>query len=251
MSDTSPAGAAPRAALPAAIISVVLVVVGLVLGATVSMGFMALFGLGAVGPALLREVGILRDQDEFQRQASLRAGLRAYLIGGAFLTIVIAVKQWHHANLDHDAYSASGVLAVLVVSYFLGSVTSFWGARNAAFRILLAFGTFWLVFVLLSHEGVADLIEAALAMPFFALAFASRRWPRVSGVLVLAAGVGATMLFRLDRMFSASDNSSLFVFVVFVLPLVFCGWTLLSHQAESPGHDVADPPPLDSPPEVP
>lgn len=59
-----------------------LVVLGLLLSMFVSWGFLILAGLGAFGPGILRELGWLRDQDEFQRQATYRAGYLAYLVGG-------------------------------------------------------------------------------------------------------------------------------------------------------------------------
>lgn len=215
-------------------VSIALIAAGLVLGATAGMGFLALFGLGAFGPALLREAGLLRDEDEFQRAAHARAARRAWLTTGIFLTVVIAAREWGHAHLEHDATPASGVLAVLSVTYFLSAATSFWGARTAAFRILMAFGLFWLVFVVLSHWGTLALApEAALTLPFFALAFAARRWPRPAGALLLLVGLAAIPFFRLQRIAGEQSASALMVFVVFVLPLLFCGWSLVSPGSEA------------------
>ena len=64
-------------------------------------------GLGAFGPGILRELGWLNDQDEFQRQAARRAGYHAWLFS-ALLT--------------------------------------YWGARRTTTVVLLIFGSFWLVF---------------------------------------------------------------------------------------------------------
>jgi O-antigen ligase len=92
---------------PAALASCALVVAGLILGTTVDMAWMLLFAMGVFGPVLLREFGILRDRDEFQREAAFRAGYRAYLIGGAFLAGVLIAKSRGHANLEHDQVHAS------------------------------------------------------------------------------------------------------------------------------------------------
>jgi len=53
--------------------------------------------------------------------------------------------------------------------------------------------------------------------------------------VVLLAGVLFIPLFRLDRVFTTDTSGWLVVLVVFVLPLIFCGWTLLSE-----GRDAAD-----------
>jgi hypothetical protein len=215
------------------IASTVLVIAGLALGATVDMAWWIVFGLGAFGPAVLRALGVLRDLDEFQREAVRRAGYHAYLAGGVFLCAVVIAKQWGTANLDHDAFPASAGLAVLVIVYFMSRLVSFWGAQGAAFRILLAFGSFWLTFTVMSHGGVEMLAEAVVSLPFFLLAFASRRFPRSSGLLLLVAGALAFWLFRLGRAFHG-DQGAVMVIVAFVVPLVAMGVALLTVRGAEP-----------------
>lgn len=218
---------------PVGVVSGVLVIAGLVLGATVDMAWWILFGLGAFGPSALRALGLLRDLDEFQREAARRAGYHAYIAGGVFLCIVVIAKQWGTANMDHDAFSASAGLAVLVIAYFMSRLVSFWGARAASFRVLLAFGFFWLAFVVMSHPGIEMLPEAVVALPFFVLAFASRRWPRASGALLLVSAAGAFWLFRLARAFQG-DQGAVMVTLAFVLPLVAMGVALLATRESRP-----------------
>jgi hypothetical protein len=225
----------------AAVASCALVIAGLVLGATVDMAWMILFALGAFGPALLREIGVLGDQDEFQREATRGAGHHAYLAGGLFLTAAILGTSWGRRDLDHDRISASVALAVLVMVYLLGYLTRFWGPRRAAFRILIAFGTFWLAFVVLGHRGVELLAESPVAAPFFLLAFASLRWPRASGALLLATAFAASVFFRLDRALRG-DASALVVLLVLVLPLVAAGIALLRAEPADPGREEAGAP---------
>lgn len=212
---------------PVGLLSGVLVVAGLLLGATVDMAWWILFGLGAFGAPALRAVGLLRDQDEFQREAARRAGYHAYLAGGIFLCAVVIAKQWGTENLDQDAISASAGLAVLVLAYFMSRLVSFWGAAGAAFRVLLAFGSFWLAFVVISHRGVEMLAESAVAVPFFLLAFASRRWPRASGAALLLAACLAFWLFRLARAFH-DDQGALMAILALVVPLLAMGVALLA-----------------------
>jgi dipeptide/tripeptide permease len=73
-----------------ALVAGMLVVTGIMLSMFVAMGLLILVGLGAFGPGLLREVGWLRDEDEFQRQAAYRAGYVAYLVGGFTAVLVIS-----------------------------------------------------------------------------------------------------------------------------------------------------------------
>ena len=44
----------------------------------ISWWFLLLAAFGTFGPGILREMGWLRDQDEFQRQAVHRAGYHAF-----------------------------------------------------------------------------------------------------------------------------------------------------------------------------
>lgn len=213
--------------------SAILVAAGLLLGVTAGMQWLVLFALGAFGPSVLRELGVLGDLDEHQRGLMLRAGQRAYIVGGLFLCAVIVGRQWGLANLDHDAVPASAVLACLLVTWYLSYLIEYWGPRRASTLVLLTFGVFWGAFVVLSHGGeamhggaVGFLVEAAMIAPFFVLAWACRRWPRLAGVLMLAAAVGAFVLFQGWRAFTG-EHSSLVVALTFPLPLAACGLALL------------------------
>ena len=219
---------------PTGVVSTVLVTVGLVLGATADMAWWILFALGAFGPSVLRAVGLLRDLDEFQRESVRRAAYHAYIAGGLFLSIVVIAKQWGTANLDHDQFSASSGVAVLVIVYFMSRLVSFWGARGAAFRVLLAFGCLWLAFVVLSHPGIEMFVEATVALPFFLLAFTSARFPRASGVALLLAGGFAFWFFDLAKAFRG-NTGSLMVIVAFVIPLAAMGVALLATRPDELG----------------
>jgi hypothetical protein len=206
--------------------SFLLAVAGLVLGATVDMAWLILFALGVFGPALLRETGLLRDRDEFQREAALRAGYRAYLAGGLFLAVVVIARSWGVRNLDHDQFSASTALVVLLLVYLLSHLTSFWGARKAAFRVLLVFGLFWLAFVVLSHRGIEMLMEALVPLPMIVLALTSLRWPRVSGAILVALAIYGFFFLNLQRAFEGNPGA-LMVILLLLMPLLFSGIALL------------------------
>ena len=69
------------------------------------------------------------------------------------------------------------------------------GPQKTAARILYVFDSVWLVFTIISNLGsewtgwAALLLHPLLAVPFFALAWFSRRRPRVTGILLLAVSV--------------------------------------------------------------
>ena len=134
--------------------------IGAFLSVSVHMGFLALFAAGAFGPGLLRELGLLRDLDEFQEEAALRSGYRSYLIGGVILTAVVIARQWSTLRLGDDLIPASCVLVLLLVICSVSYSLSFWDVRRAASLVLCGFGLFWLIFVVLSHphrtSGRAD-----------------------------------------------------------------------------------------------
>jgi hypothetical protein len=212
---------------PVGLASFVLVVAGLVLGATVDMAWLVLFGLGAFGPSVLRALGVLADRDEFQREAARRAGHHAYLAGGSFVCAVVVARTAGTRTFGGDEFSASTVLMVMVVTYLLSHLVSFWGATAAAFRVLLAFGIFWLAFVVLAHRGIEMLVESLVALPLFLLAFASRRWPRASGAVLLGLAAFAFWFFNLYRAFRGAQGAWM-VILVLVLPLAAMGVALLA-----------------------
>lgn len=203
------------------------VVLGLAL-TTVSWGFFTLVALGAFGPGILRELGWLRDQDEFQRRAAHRAGYHAYLAGGLVALLLVAYVRSGERQIEHPEELTTLLLVVLWFTWLFSSVLAYWGAQRAASRILIAFGSFWLLFVVLSHltEPIALLMEALVPAPFFLLAWLSLRWPRVAGALLLAAALFAFVFFGMDLSMIDRPGRAI-TFVLLVVPLLGCGIALL------------------------
>jgi hypothetical protein len=231
---------ADRRRTPAAatLVGAVLVIAGALLAVTVDMSFMLVVAAGAFGPGALRELGLLTDQDELQREAARAAGYRAYLIGGLAAAALVARDRHGTANLDSEVAGAVAlVLMVLMVVWLFSAMFGFWGARRAAVLTLLVFGSFWLAFIVLSHaiEPVALLMESLVAAPFFVLAWTARRWPRVTGVLLLAVALVAFFLFDLHLAFTVRPGQQLVIVLLFI-PLVANGIALLRAP-----QDVADP----------
>ncbi|MBM4116898.1 hypothetical protein FJ251_04020 [bacterium] len=102
------------------------VLLGCVLGVTVHKGWLALAGLGFFGPGLLRELGLLRDRDEYQLLKARTAGHHAYLASGVLLLALLIVQGW--STLSFDEEGPSGIaLFVWMLLVFLPILASGFG----------------------------------------------------------------------------------------------------------------------------
>lgn len=212
-----------------------MVIAGLVLTQIVSWWFLLLAAAGAFGPGLLRELGLLRDKDEFQRRAAMRAGYHAYLVTGAMMFVVYAYSRSGH-SIDMADELSGFYLALLTFAWIFSSLFTYWGPHRSAFIILLIFGTAWGVFNIWSNvlDPVGMLMQLLVTtVPFFLLAFTSRRWPRATGV-VLVAGSAALLYYY----FSGFPNLRLIVkcmtAVLFAGPLLTSGLALVAPREEDP-----------------
>ena len=203
----------------------------------VSWWFLPLVAAAAVVPGLLREFGLLRDQDEFQRQVARRAGYHAYLTG---LIVMFAFSTAFRVETQLEAGFGEVVEFVLIVSWFtwfLSWLLSYWGPQRMAQRLLMAFGFVWLLFNILGNLDslVAMVMQSLLAAPFFLLAWVARRWPRPAGIILILTGLFfANMFDTFERVFSSDpfDNGAPFVLVLFIGPLVASGVALLLVRQE-------------------
>lgn len=229
---------------PVGVVAFVLFVVGLWMGVTVHKGFMILMAMGAFGPGILRQIGLLNDLDEFQKEASAKAGLRAYLAGAVFLMAVLIAQSWHRLDLGNDQIPASTVVTFMLVVYYASYCLSFWDARKAVSRVLLAFGVFWLAFVILSHASEPRVLlgEGLLVPgPFILCAVLCRWWPRVVGLILLGVSVWTIVFFNMlsigeadpERVFQKAS-----IIVLIPLPLAVSGLALVTSRGESPRASV-------------
>ena len=239
MNTSNPESGGPGGISKVTLFAGILVVVGALLSVTVNMYFLVVFGAGVFGPGALREAGILKDQDEFQREAARAAGFRAYLAAGLFVSVWLAVAQRGSTNLDGElALSVSMILILLIVVWLLSALFGYWDARKATSRILMAFGSFWLAFIVLSHltEPVALLMEGLVAAPFFVLAWTARRWPRATGGVLLLVGGFTFFAFDLYEAFGGRMNAWPVLLTMF-MPLMACGLALLGVRKEGADHE--------------
>ncbi|RJR31520.1 MAG: hypothetical protein C4574_01065 [Candidatus Latescibacterota bacterium] len=223
------------------LISGALIVLGLLL-ADVNWGFFFLVGLGILGPGLLREIGWLKDQDEFQRQAARRAAYHAFLATGFLAFFLEALLRTGYAGIKDPEEAVSLLLVVLWFTWVLSSLLGYWGPQRTARTILFAFGTFWLLFNIVGNLNSlpALVMQSLLAAPFFVLAWVARRWPKVAGVLLVAASIFFFYYFGLYEIIGSEPlaRGRGFVIVIFFGPLFASGLALLRAGA---GDDAKEP----------
>lgn len=218
----------------ATLIGAALVIGGFLL-AELNWWFIVLSGIGAFGPGILRELGWLRDNDEFARRAAQRAGYHAYLVTGLVAFVLIGFIRSGERHLKHPEELATLLLALLYFTWLLSSLLAYWGARKAASRILVGFGACWLLFSAEDswRDPLGLLMHSLVAAPFFVLAATARRWPRVTGLLLIAAGVFFYFFFDFhsDQRGGLITNSV--TAVLLVGPLVGSGVALLGERRVS------------------
>lgn len=242
MNTSKPRSGGGRGISKATLFAGVLVVAGAVLASSVDMAFLVVFGAGVFGPGALRELGVLKDQDEFQREASRAAGYRAYLAAGLFVSVWLAAAQRGSTSLDGEvAMSVVMVLILLMVVWLLSVLFGYWDAQKATSRILMAFGFFWLAFIVLSHltEPAMLLMEVLPAVPFFALAWTVRRWPRATGALLVFLGIYAFFSFDMYEAFQSRMNAWPVLLTMFI-PAEACGLALLRAGANRAGEEAGE-----------
>lgn len=224
------------------LVAAVTVIAGFALS-SVSWWCFLLVALGAFGPGVLREIGWLRDKDEYQRRAEQRAGYHAYLVGGVATCVLVAFLRSGAREIGDPRELATVLLALLALTWIFSSLCAYWGARSAAARLLQGFGGAWLLFAIVSNVGAewsgwaALVLHALLAAPFFALAWLGRRWPRPAGALLLLVSAGfAALLTGRDNLDLITRGVTL---LLFVGPLLGGGFALLGAGDERAEDDDA------------
>jgi hypothetical protein len=206
----------------------------------ISWVFLSLAALGTFGPGILREIGWLNDQDEFQRRADRRAGYHAFLTAGLFTFLLVSYLRSGDRNVEEPEVAVSLILAILWFTWFLSSLLSYWGPQKTVSRVLFAFGWVWLVFNIVGNlfGPIALIMQSLLAAPFFLLAYIARRWPKIAGVTLIALSAFFFYFFQLYEIFGPNplERGRGMVIVLFIGPLLASGIILLrngSQQDES------------------
>ena len=228
---------------PATLIATGAVILGVLL-TEVSWWFLVLVGVGALGPGILRELGWLKDKDEFQRRAAQRAGYHAFLVAGFVAVLLTAYFRSGERQIKDPQSLADLFLVLLWCTWLFSSLFAYWGARRTATRILLIFGTFWLLFVVAESVGertspLGFIIHSLPAVPFFFLAFLGRRWPRVAGAILMAAAAFFIYFFGWYKVGASGMVNQTVTMILFIGPLLGSGVALLGARTEEPRTESA------------
>jgi hypothetical protein len=217
-----------------------LVILGVLLWMFVSKGLLIVAGVGAFGPGILRELGWLRDQDEFQRQAAHRAGYHAYLVGGVTAVLVLSVLSWHGEESPVAPEWILLILAVMWTTWLFSALLDYQGAVKTASRVLAVYGSFWAVFVIADIIGeskgaseylLGTLMGTLVVTPFFVLAWTAPRWPRRTGATLLAVSALFIVVFIVPASMRGIDLSGTLVTITLLLvPLLASGIALLREE---------------------
>jgi hypothetical protein len=215
---------------------------GLIAGSLVTAGFLLsnmgggwwwgilLTAAGTFGPGLLRELGWLKDKDEFQLQAARRAGYHAFLATGLAAFLWIAFLRSGERHLKNPEELATFFASLLWFVWLFSALVNFWDARKTAYRILLVYGVAWLIFNIVGHldSPGAMVMQCLLTVPFFGCAWLSRRWPRPAGWLLVAAAIFfAQLILRLHQARGLGLVVSAITLLLFIGPLLASGVALL------------------------
>ena len=228
---------------PAGLVAGGLVILGVLLWMFVNRGLLVVAGIGAFGPGILRELGWLNDQDEFQRQAAHRAGYHAWLVGGLAAVLILSALQWGKSGADVSIEWVGLVLALMWLTWLFSALLTYWGAKRTTTVVLLVFGSFWLLFGVatiiseaMDGTGSFDLATTLLGVmagisivgPFLIGAWAVYRWPRATGAVLIV--IAALFAWKFGPWGMDDWSTQLLTLTLLALPLFACGTALLVEE---------------------
>ncbi len=239
MDEQTPGRTIPSATRLAA---ATLVALGVLLWMSGYQHLLFVAGLGAFGPGILRELGLLNDHDEFERQAAHRAGYHAYLGGGFATVLLLSVLAIEGTSLVPSIEWLRVLLIVMWSTWMFSALIAYWGPQTTASRVLLTFGSFWALFVIASLVGGSDttevtgdiwsgvvgtLVGIGLLLPFFLLAWTAGRWPRQTGAVLLLVSVIFSWVFGGRGGGNLAWSTKVLTLILLVGPLLSSGIALV------------------------
>lgn len=190
-------------------IGIALVIISLI-GMRMGIFSMGLLGLGVFGPPLLREFGLMRDDDDFTRGVMHRAGFHALLPVVALLTADRIMANYHEslpaAWGQHDLYfDLEFLIQLALVVYVVSFVVQYWGARAGVARVFVGVAVIAVLQILgahLTHSGAVTAMvawsTAIIAAVLCSLGWFASRKPRAAGVVLLVLCAAALVGFGFD-----------------------------------------------------
>lgn len=164
-------------------------------------GGVGLLGLAVFGPPVLRELGILDDEDEYSRSIRWRAGFHAALVVATMIflnNVLYPLIASHPDAVAQKVYFFPVVFLRqgLILGFLISFVIQYWGAVKGVFRLLLGLAglSFIETVMALSFQSSARLTVGlamlSLILVTIGVAFLTRIRPKTSGYLLLLFGLG-------------------------------------------------------------
>ncbi len=165
--------------------------------------FLAVVALAVFAPSILRELGIIRDADEYTLGVMRRAGFHAALAVGAliFLDHGLALAGLYPGTTslaEPMILGAEALRKALIWVFLISYLIQYWGARGGVARVLLGAAVMSLapVAFLLRPEdypwpGIWAATAIGSAAVMAAMAWVVSRRPRAGGTLLLVVCVVA------------------------------------------------------------
>lgn len=210
-------------------IAVGLAMLGLMLG-RISLPFSGLLGLAVFGPSLLRELGWLKDSDEWQRGIMHRAGFHAAVALALFIFLNRVLPAYQHQFPElHQGpgvwFDATFQWQTLVMVFLVSYLIQYWGPLTGVARILVGFAGFLFIDsgVLAVRHGMWGNVWPLLASAglVLLLGWAAPRRPRVVGGMLLLIFLTPLVLWLTTRslhssgMMAGMAASLVHIFLVF------------------------------------
>lgn len=182
---------------------------------------------GLFGPGLLRELGLLRDRDEFQAAAARRAGYRAFLAGGLALLMLSHFMPWPDPptlGRELPKLPMQTTLLVMLITYICSYLLDYRGTVRGAASILTVMAILAALGAVL--DEMPDLLHVLIDLRFsagFLLALLiARRYPQVAGIFLLAM-----VLLILVNARALAGTLHLPQLAILITPTAICGTALI------------------------
>jgi len=151
--------------------------------------------------------------------------------------IALPLIEWGGGVIDESAEWVRFVVIVMWLTWLSSTLLIYWGPAKTASRILVVFGSFWAVFVMATLVGevtsgqalgptlLGTAVGVGVVAPFFVLARTAHRWPRPTGIALLAIAVIFVLVFA--RPGGLSWSTVVMTQGLLSAPLIVCGLALL------------------------
>lgn len=201
--------------------------------------FFGLLGLAVFGPSILRELGVLKDADEWVRGIMYRAGFHGTLATALFLFLNRVIPRFDHQLPELPKgtgvwFDTPFLWQTLVLVFLISYLLQYWGSPKGSARILLGFGTVLLIDIVVSglrwgfQPGFWPVAFGVCGL-LYLLSWSVPRRPRGTGAALLVITVGMIVLALSALNKSSVEMAAGLVSTQVHILLVFgvTGWALL------------------------